>query len=192
MHGVSLFYPVNNVFFVRSGVFLLQIDDIARFQNVSFVRIVVSDELSPRDFEFFRDRFPTVSFPGNDVKQVVGQIRLVRVWESDHPVPVGLTVIPIELVQLDDVDQSSSVIRISRVACPLQPLSPAFVVFRIQSEQEGVALTGNQKFGMIFVRCLCMLIGSETLVSIVIVVAYGFPVPALPAFNAEVVVGITG
>ena len=105
-----------------------------------------------------------------------------------EPLAVGGRIEQMEVVVLDDADQTLRIVGRRGVAGRLQTARPALVVGRRIGEKRVVAGLRVEKYGMVMIRRLDRFVGAETLVLLVVVVIDPGAGPVLLALNAEVVV----
>ena len=188
VHGFTGTEHMHDVVLVRPLVLLLQVKDVAHLQGISLVEVVVLAELLLADVEFLGNGLPAVSCPYHDVEQIVGDVGLMRIRVLLEPLQVVLLVVLVEFVQLDDADELVGITGIGGISGFLQPPRPTFVVSDFQLEERSVTRTTDQEFGMVFVRVLGVLVGTETFATGIVVMTHGLPPPVASTFDAEMVV----
>ena len=109
-----------------------------------------------------------------------------------HPFQSFFTVVTVQIVQIDDVDQPVGIARIGGITGFLQTTGPSFIVCNLQTEKRRIACPGPQELGMVAVRILGMAVSPETLVRRIVVGTHRPPVPAPSALDTEMIVRLAG
>ena len=123
----------------RALLLLLQIDDVALVQRFAFVALVVLGQLARTDANLLAQLLESLSLTGVDVVVLVEivdgvQCRIIgsdalRTRVSGYVAIVGLgTVILVEPVEFDDVDELVGILRVGGISGSFESVCPSAVV----------------------------------------------------------------
>ena len=180
------------MFLLRLAVLLFQIENVARLKFVTLVEVIVLAEFLLADVELLGNGFPRITRTHHHIEQAVGYVRLVRIRIFLHPFQTSFLVIFVQVIKLDDINQALGISRVGGISGFLQAPCPAFIVGDFQLEERSVTRTTCQKLGVIFIRLLGMLVGSETFATGIVVVTDGLSLPIASALDSEMVVRLAG
>ena len=138
----------------RLLLLLLQPEDLARLQVVTFVTLIILRQFLVTDADLLSQTLEGVALTHDDIVVLVERLdhmqiltvhRLILRVLIHELVIVLRLVILIEFIQLDDLYQFIGILRIRGIASRLQTLRPTFVVGLLQGEQLPISRTVHQK-----------------------------------------------
>ena len=201
VHRLAIAHVMQTTLIVLGGLrlFLLQPDDLALFQLVALVALVILSQLAVADAHLVGNRAESVALARDDIVVLVKETdrmphaarnMILRTVGHELVVVLG-PVIFIEFIELDDLYQFAGVLGICGITCGLQSFGPALIVGLLQVKQRLVATAVDQEQRVILIRLIGRIVGTEALVALIIIMIAGAPRPSV-TLDAEVVVGPAG
>ena len=96
-------------------------------------------------------------------------------------------VVFIEFVELDNLDELISILRIGGIASSLQSACPTFIICGLEIEETAITLAIDQETRVILIGLEDRVVGTETLIALVIVVIDRTSRPSV-ALDAEMII----